>query len=371
MFWKQSRIIGYLFLLGLWPAPATPFDAWWSSSTPKEGYPQSPPAPATFYPPELPREVDPSSDSTSLEVREAAAWKQLEQTVLKKWNAYAQSSQTVWVDYSDRHNALTQVDFEAGDVRIEGLVAISEADVGSAAARLITQTAQALTRQRDGDGKPIMQTMFPTDVMDAIDGARLRPEIDPTPIIGKDGIQRFKVRVVLKMAPDHVKRRSERYRETVAREAKKWGLDPALVMAVMHTESAFNPMARSPAPAFGLMQLVPRFAGREAYRRIHGVDTLPPPAYLYRPDPNIALGVAYLALLDQVYFKGVADPVKRRYLVICAYNWGPTALKKMLRAIPVQTIDAARLFKLLQDRTPLETQRYLKWVETRRAAYTL
>ena len=50
-------------------------------------------------------------------------------------------------------------------------------------------------------------------------------------------------------------------------------INPKLVMAVIHTESAFNPKARSTfkrkngrtGHAYGLMQLVPYSGGKEAY----------------------------------------------------------------------------------------------------------
>lgn len=63
------------------------------------------------------------------------------------------------------------------------------------------------------------------------------------------------------------------------------GVDPALVRAVMHAESAFNPNAVSRAGAQGLMQLIPATATR------FGVTSA------FDPGQNIGGGVAYLAWL--------------------------------------------------------------------------
>lgn len=75
------------------------------------------------------------------------------------------------------------------------------------------------------------------------------------------------------------------YAEEVHTAAAQHGIDPALVRAVMHAESAFNPNAVSRAGAQGLMQLIPATASR------FGVESA------FEPSQNIAGGVAYLAWL--------------------------------------------------------------------------
>ena len=67
--------------------------------------------------------------------------------------------------------------------------------------------------------------------------------------------------------------------------ATEHGVDPALVRAVIHAESAFNPNAVSRAGAQGLMQLIPATASR------FGVSEP------FAPAQNIKGGVAYLAWL--------------------------------------------------------------------------
>lgn len=52
------------------------------------------------------------------------------------------------------------------------------------------------------------------------------------------------------------------YDTYISASALRHGVDPALMKAMMHTESAFNPNARSPVGAQGLMQLMPATARR-------------------------------------------------------------------------------------------------------------
>ncbi len=52
------------------------------------------------------------------------------------------------------------------------------------------------------------------------------------------------------------------YDSYILSSATRHGVDPALMKAMMHTESAFNPNARSPVGAQGLMQLMPATARR-------------------------------------------------------------------------------------------------------------
>lgn len=52
------------------------------------------------------------------------------------------------------------------------------------------------------------------------------------------------------------------YDALIVASALRHGIDPALMKAMMHTESGFNPNARSPVGAQGLMQLMPATARR-------------------------------------------------------------------------------------------------------------
>ena len=78
--------------------------------------------------------------------------------------------------------------------------------------------------------------------------------------------------------------------QAVSRAAQQHHIQPALLLAVMKAESAFNPTAVSRAGAVGLMQLIPETAIR------HGVRNL------YDANDNIAGGAKHLRyLLDRFH----------------------------------------------------------------------
>lgn len=84
---------------------------------------------------------------------------------------------------------------------------------------------------------------------------------------------------------------------TIVREAARHDLDPALVAAVIYTESGFVPDSRSAEGAVGLMQVMPATARFVA--TLPGRPS-PPPDRLERPSAGIAYGTRYLRyLLDR------------------------------------------------------------------------
>jgi peptidoglycan lytic transglycosylase len=88
-----------------------------------------------------------------------------------------------------------------------------------------------------------------------------------------------------------------RYGQIVRAHARNYGLDPALLAAVIYTESKFETDARSDAGAIGLMQLLPKTASGIAVRtggKRFVVDDL------LDPEINIRYGAWYLRhLLDK------------------------------------------------------------------------
>jgi len=117
---------------------------------------------------------------------------------------------------------------------------------------------------------------------------------------------------------------SSSHAEMADKYGREYGVDPALVNAVIQAESSGRPGALSHAGARGLMQLMPKTASEMAQR----LD-LPPLTKqdLFNPDLNIRLGTYYLHLLGEEF-----DHVPE--LVLAAYNAGPGSVRRWMGAHP-------------------------------------
>lgn len=103
-----------------------------------------------------------------------------------------------------------------------------------------------------------------------------------------------------------------RHEQTIAAVAQHYGLEPALLKALVAVESSFNDKARSPANARGLAQVLPSTA--------RGVGLQDPETNLYQAELGLAAGAAYLR---QMWFEFRDWP-----LALAAYNAGPGAVRK-------------------------------------------
>lgn len=111
--------------------------------------------------------------------------------------------------------------------------------------------------------------------------------------------------------------------------AVRYRIPPALVRAIMHTESNFNPNALSNKGASGLMQLMPGTASDMYVKDI------------FDSKDNIEGGVRYLRVLANM-FDG--DMVK----MVAAYNAGPDAVKKYGGQVPPYAETQEYVRKVLQ-----------------------
>lgn len=99
------------------------------------------------------------------------------------------------------------------------------------------------------------------------------------------------------------------YSFQVVKEAKKRGLDPRLVLAIMKAESAFKPNAKSPSAARGLLQLT--IDAAQKYGKRAGINQVTD-EMLYQPNVNIAIGAEYLSELSRM-FAGLSEAMAASY----------------------------------------------------------
>jgi membrane-bound lytic murein transglycosylase C len=126
------------------------------------------------------------------------------------------------------------------------------------------------------------------------------------------------------------------------------------------------------------MQLVPRSGARDAYRYLYHQDKLVDGSYLYNPENNIRLGVAFLHILDQRYFRRIQDPMSRMLCSIAAYNTGAGNVCKafgagtsLSHAAPIiNSMSAQEVYQRLRRNLPYaETRHYIEKVSGRVPLY--
>jgi soluble lytic murein transglycosylase-like protein len=145
-----------------------------------------------------------------------------------------------------------------------------------------------------------------------------------------------------------------RYTDAVRQSASRFGVDPYLVMALILQESSYNPHAKSPVGATGLMQIMPA-TGKELGQRLRVPFSV---ARLENPDVNIELGTFHLKNLIDM-FEGNA------YLAVASYNAGQGNVLKWKRAAAGRPLD-----EMLESIPFPETRNYVKRVTMLRSSYS-
>lgn len=177
--------------------------------------------------------------------------------------------------------------------------------------------------EKDGT---IVYTNVPPKGAQARQARKVEGEFRPAP--SPDSPSRISVRTRISLGE---------FDDYIDEAAVRYKMPPALVRAVMHAESAFNPNAISVVGASGLMQLMPGTA-REMYVKD-----------IFDPKDNIEGGVRYLRVLANE-FDG--DMVK----MVAAYNAGPEAVKKYGGQVPPYAETQAYVRKVISLYFQYKTQ---------------
>ena len=319
----------------------------------------------------------------------------------RMWPEVYKSTRKEWVDYGEAGDTLSRVDFEKGRFEIQVLVPIPDSLAGTAVVtrlsdldeaqwaelraaaqkKVALQVDRMLSRAEPGM-PPVLkdQVLDPDDrfMVEAKHATRytrdhLIPQmvVDERPVAGTDLVRRFRIKVQFELVPDHMLVRARRYKQLVLMNAKAFDLDPALIYAVIHSESYFDPLSVSGTGAKGLMQLMPGAASEaDRFLRKAKKERRLSAEYLYDPANNIRLGSAYLHLLQVTYFSNIKNRDHRAALCAAAYNCGPFYVKKHIVARNnIDALSGEQLLKLLKKRLPRETRYYVPRVLERMSLY--
>ena len=315
------------------------------------------------------------------------SFEQYKRALAEEWQAVEISDQDIWVTYGKNLKTKTVVDFVRNEIRISYKSANPSETLNTDLAHLLNLSEyqaivddptnnSALHAQEFSDNKRKLLSELNAFYGNS-DNAR--KQLKKVAIVDRIKTSKGDVTTVTLPLPKQLPfKRAEKYLASAKRAAKKWNIDPALVMAIAHTESHFNPLARSHIPAFGLMQIVPASAGKDASKLMTGKTRLLTSTELYDADFNLETGSAYLNLLQTRYLKGINNPTSRMYCVIAAYNTGSGNVAKAFVGTAsmqaafniINQLPPERVYDRLKKELPYaETRRYIIKVMAHRKTY--
>lgn len=304
----------------------------------------------------------------------------LAERLLKEWGDEKVASPREYVKYTDEYQSRAIVNFESGHIRVETL------DMDESKARLeqaivttlltpenpsqvdllsdkdITtgETPFLLNLVLDHQGQPIRYQWRAQQYAKHLMANHLQQDVY------HDNRRYF---VEFEMVADHQSGQQHKYAPFVQRNGRRFNIRESLIYAIIEAESSFNPYAMSHIPAFGLMQIVPSSAGRDAHQLLYGRAGTPTQEYLFVPSNNIQMGTAYLSILNDRYLARVRDDKAREYCVIAGYNTGSG---NVLRAFDsnrdrafdrINRMSAQQVYRHLEANLPYqETRRYIQKV---------
>jgi membrane-bound lytic murein transglycosylase C len=319
------------------------------------------------------------------------------------WEEPLMSTQKKWVAYSKDKKTRTNVDFEEEKITLQTIASSKEEakqKLQDALLHVITADTKK-AHESDPLEQKLSEVKKPSGVIES--------EIKPEPILSSvifekeptkenlityvdentqdeniqaedlNKLKNAKIYTLnLSLPDDTMLKRSKIYYEEVKAQSQKQNIPLSLVFAIIHSESSFNPRARSHVPAYGLMQIVPITAGIDTYHFLYKEKKLVSGSYLYDSKNNITMGSAYLHILYYRYLNQIEDPLSRLYCTIAAYNTGAgnvawafvktndtkSAARIINTMTPEQVYDT-----LLRDLKYDEPKAYLKKVTQRVSSY--
>jgi membrane-bound lytic murein transglycosylase C len=318
--------------------------------------------------------------------------KEYRDSIGKKWPKKEISSKHKWVEYSKDYNQKKSINYEKNEIDIEviakndeeaknkikkAFIDIYDKDLNKALKDDILEKKISKKLKKDIPVIKDNQSLV-KNIISKKDKKTILNDIEKNKLKKSTYKGKIIYQTKIKLPSSSMINKAKNYSVKISEQSEKTKMSQELIYAIMHSESSFNPMARSHIPAFGLMQIVPRSAGVDTYRFLYGEKKLLSPSFLYNPNNNILIGSNYLHILYFRYLKNIKDPTSRLYCTIAAYNTGAgnvartfigsTNIKKASKLINNMSSD--EVYKTLENKLPyVETKRYLKKVMKRMHIY--
>ncbi|MFW5837273.1 MAG: transglycosylase SLT domain-containing protein [Desulfovibrionaceae bacterium] len=297
-----------------------------------------------------------------------------------------------WVGYDEQAGGRIAADYDSGQVKleVEAPPGVSDQELRAKLASFAERTLALRSEQLD-QLDPIRRDLGPAMAAPKVESPQVREAKSITRLMDDEQLrtgrltqkimhgrdfskrqtstakgQKTIASVSVPMKKDHRKLSAEAILPFARQYAKRFKMPVDLVLGVTECESAFNPRAVSHVPAYGLMQLVPRSGGLDAYLFVYGERKILDTDYLFEPNQNVELGAAYLHLLYYRYLRKVQNPQSRLYCAIAGYNTGAGNVAKAfgtrLGGLPskISSYSPDQVFtKLKKDLPYEETRRYI------------
>ncbi len=274
--------------------------------------------------------------------------------ITRKWGTFRVAGRHQWTDYYAGGNTKRSVNFQTGEIEVAILMPRDQSEEATA------EIALAELTELLGDGlRPASEmdkriaAVVPPPAPAAVAETPPTPTADPlarpalnTLVFGEQQPSRQELQEYAHQAMQGARKKREaapdgarivsfhlslalqtmaaakRIAPLVEAFSGEFFIVRPWIYAIIETESSFNPKAVSPAPAYGLMQIMPGSAGLDATRFLYGKAQHLAPEWLFVEMNNIRIGTAYMHVLYNRYLRNVKDTRSRIYCATLAYNYG-------------------------------------------------
>lgn len=318
--------------------------------------------------------------------RQDSLFIQYKDDIERLWNEFKESTPKEWVSYNADFSGRSEVDFEKSEIKVAAVVDEKASDADKElqeikAQEIVKQQLISIMKEKDEiTNEPILtnqvqnpikesQAILETD-LDEI-AKKIVKDSKPVVIKTKDG-NKLKYEITLNLMPDNLKTRLKKYKDSIEAICKKHEVNPKVAMAIIHTESFYNPKAYNRhGNAYGLMQIVPKYAGATMNYALFKKKGKPSSDQLFDAETNLDMGIGYIRWLADHKWNKITNEENRYYAIICSYNGGPGCVYKAMTG-KMTKISQLKWDKMMSDLSNLDSQtiyeklhKDVPWEETR------